>query len=59
LPDRRPETVATALHRVVTDEALRNRLIAAGRTRLESFSLARTEAAYAEQIGAALEAARG
>jgi glycosyltransferase involved in cell wall biosynthesis len=59
LPDRRPETVATALHRVVTDERVRNRLISAGRERLEAFSLQRTEAAYAEQIGAALEAARG
>jgi glycosyltransferase involved in cell wall biosynthesis len=59
LPDRRPETVATALHRVLTDERVRNRLISAGRERLEAFSLERTEAAYAEQIGAALEAARG
>jgi glycosyltransferase involved in cell wall biosynthesis len=34
LPDSSPTTVATALHRVLTDAALRQRLIAAGRRRV-------------------------
>lgn len=55
LPDRRPETVATAIDRVCTDGGLRHRLVEAGRRRLDDFSLSRTRAAYAEQIGAALE----
>jgi glycosyltransferase involved in cell wall biosynthesis len=34
LPDSSPTTVATALHRVLTDAALRQRLVAAGRRRV-------------------------
>jgi L-malate glycosyltransferase len=59
LPDRRADTVATALHRVLSDDALRSRLVAAGRERLDHFSLTRTRADYAAQIGAAIERGPG
>jgi len=40
LEDKRPTVVAAAVHRIFTDAALRAELIAAGRRRLEVFSLA-------------------
>lgn len=38
LPDKDPVTVACAVHRVLTDEALRSQLVAAGHRREEHFS---------------------
>src|SRR5439155_13609425 len=44
LPTKRPATVAAAVHRVVTDEAVTTGLIEQGARRLEGFTLARTRA---------------
>ena len=40
LPDKSPSTVAAAVHRVVSDEALRRQLVDAGQRRLAQFDLA-------------------
>ena len=40
--DRSPAAVAAAVHRVVTDDAVRRSLVAAGRRRLEEFDLQRS-----------------
>jgi glycosyltransferase involved in cell wall biosynthesis len=42
LPDKAPVFVACAVHRVLTDAALRASLLEAGRARVEEFSLPRT-----------------
>jgi L-malate glycosyltransferase len=55
LPDRDPVTTAVALHRVCSDGALRERVVAAGRRRLEELSIDRARRRYAEQVAAALE----
>jgi glycosyltransferase involved in cell wall biosynthesis len=52
LPTKSAPTVAAAVHRVVTDAALRDALAAAGRARLEEMSLPRTR----EVMTAALRA---
>jgi glycosyltransferase involved in cell wall biosynthesis len=46
LPDKEPTLVAAAVHRVVTDPAVREVLTAAGTTRLAAFSLDRSKAAF-------------
>ena len=51
LSEKSPATVAAAVHRVLTDSALRNRLVAAGSARVRDFALDRTR----EQFMAALE----
>jgi glycosyltransferase involved in cell wall biosynthesis len=48
LTDKSPATVAAAIHTVVSDPALRDALVAAGRTRLQDFTLERTRARYVE-----------
>ncbi|MFZ4584502.1 MAG: glycosyltransferase family 4 protein [Acidimicrobiia bacterium] len=40
LPSKSPTVVAAAVHRVMSDQALRDRLVAAGRQRVDTFSLA-------------------
>lgn len=55
LPRKDPAVVAAACHRVTTDTALAARLAAAGRERLDHFSLARTEAAMLEALRPILE----
>lgn len=49
-----PDVVAAAVHRVVADEALRARLVGAGRRRLARFGLARTAQAFVAQVRDAL-----
>lgn len=48
LDDRAPSTVAAAVHRVLSDEILRSRLVLAGAARVEDFSLARSEARFVQ-----------
>jgi glycosyltransferase involved in cell wall biosynthesis len=48
LTDKSPATVAAAIHAVVSNAGVRDALVAAGRTRLEDFTLARTRARYVE-----------
>ncbi len=50
LADKSPGLVATAVHRVVSDTALRQALVAAGRRRLGELSLARARAATLEAL---------
>jgi glycosyltransferase involved in cell wall biosynthesis len=50
LDDKAPATVAAAVHRVLGDDALRARLVAAGRARLGDFDLQRTSARFAEVV---------
>ena len=50
LASKRPATVAAAAHRVLSDGALRQALVAAGRARLEVFSLARTRQRWVEVL---------
>lgn len=47
-----PVVVATAVHRVVTDRGLRDRVVAAGRGRLEHFSAANTGRRFLEVVRA-------
>jgi glycosyltransferase involved in cell wall biosynthesis len=54
LPRATPAAVAAAVHRVLVDEALRQRLVARGRLRLGCFDLERTKAAFAERVHLAL-----
>jgi glycosyltransferase involved in cell wall biosynthesis len=55
LADKDPVTVAAAVHRVLTDGALRASLTEAGRSRVEHFSLANTSRRMAETIRAFLD----
>lgn len=55
LDDKSPMTVATAVNRVVSDEALLKTLIEAGRRRSQSFSLERGQSRWAQVIQKALE----
>jgi glycosyltransferase involved in cell wall biosynthesis len=50
LDDKTPSMVAAAVHRVVTDEAVRDQLVAAGRRRVEHYSIVRTRARFREVI---------
>ena len=59
LDDKSPMTVATAVHRVLVDTAVRDRLVQAGVRRAEDFSLERTRARWAAAIDAALEVGSG
>ena len=54
LRDKSGPSVAAAVHRVVTDEVLRARLVAGGRKRLRAFDLSRTKARFVDEIGRAL-----
>lgn len=54
LPSKEPALVAAAVHRVVTDAAVRERLTAAGTTRLATFSLDRSKASFRRAIEAVL-----
>ncbi|MBI2169534.1 MAG: glycosyltransferase family 4 protein [Actinobacteria bacterium] len=55
LPEKDPATVAAALHRVATDASLRERLVVAGRRRLQDFALDRARARFAEALRPVLE----
>ncbi|HZT67894.1 MAG TPA: glycosyltransferase family 4 protein [Acidimicrobiales bacterium] len=59
LDSKEPVVVAAALHRVLSDEALRSRLVEAGRRRLADFSLDRTRRTFAEAISAVLAEGAG
>lgn len=50
LPTKSPTTVAAAVHRVLSDDALRAQLVAAGRQRLEELSLPNTRRRMAEAL---------
>ena len=50
LPSKQPATVAAAVQRVLTDQALRDTLVAAGTARLEQFTLARTRDRWVEVL---------
>jgi glycosyltransferase involved in cell wall biosynthesis len=50
LPGKAPTTVAAAVHRVLTDQALRAQLVAAGERRLEELSLPSTRRRMAEAL---------
>lgn len=50
LGSKRPATVSAAVHRVVSDQALRAALVAAGTTRLHHFSPERTRARWVEVL---------
>ena len=55
LGSKRPGLVAEAVARVVGDGGLRARLVAAGRRRLEDFSLARTRRTLLDALAPILE----
>jgi glycosyltransferase involved in cell wall biosynthesis len=46
LDDKRPASVAAALHRVLEDDGIRATFVAAGTRRLADFDLARTRARF-------------
>jgi glycosyltransferase involved in cell wall biosynthesis len=54
LPSKEPALVAGAIHRVVTDPTLRQRLVQAGRRRLADFDLTRTRGLLEKQLSALL-----
>jgi glycosyltransferase involved in cell wall biosynthesis len=56
LPDKDPVLVATAVHRVLTDTPLRESLVAAGRGRVEHFSLANNRRRLLEAVSTRLAA---
>jgi hypothetical protein len=51
LTTKSPATVAAAIHTVVASPGVRDALVAAGRARLQDFTLARTRARYVELFG--------
>jgi L-malate glycosyltransferase len=55
LPDKEPANVAAAVHRVVSDTGLRERLVSGGRSRLVDFSFARTRKRFLDAIHSAIE----
>lgn len=55
LDDKRPLVVASAVHRVLADAALRARLVAAGHRRIQDFALGHTGAAFLECVGVITE----
>ena len=50
IPTKSPSYVATALHRIVTDQALRQTLVSAGQARLTELEPARVRARFAGAI---------
>lgn len=56
LRSKDPATMAAGVHRIVTDAALRQRLIAAGTARVADFSLDRSRAKLQHAIGELVEA---
>jgi glycosyltransferase involved in cell wall biosynthesis len=58
LTDKSPAIVATAVHRVVTDDAVRTSLVEAGTKRLAELSLDRTRARFAELVETAIGGGR-
>lgn len=54
LPSKQPSLVAAAVARVLTDAALRSRLVAAAESRAADFSLARARSAFAAAVGSVL-----
>jgi hypothetical protein len=50
LPRKPPATVAAAVHRVLTDGAVRAGLVERGTARLEQFTLARSRARFADLL---------
>lgn len=57
LPEKDPLTVALAVDRVLRDDALRDRLVAAGRSRLAEFSLERSRAKLVRALQPLLDGA--
>ncbi|MGO9341765.1 MAG: glycosyltransferase family 4 protein, partial [Acidimicrobiales bacterium] len=57
LSDKSAPSVAAAVHRVLTDEALRAKLVAGGRERLRTFDLDRTRVKFIHEIRLALRRA--
>jgi glycosyltransferase involved in cell wall biosynthesis len=55
LADKDPVVVATAVDRVLTDDGLRSTLVAAGKRRVEHFSLANTSRRMLDTITAAVQ----
>jgi glycosyltransferase involved in cell wall biosynthesis len=55
LESKDPATVAAAIWRVVSDEALRRSLVAAGRRRVQDFAIGPARAAFASAVRQALE----
>ena len=56
LPSKEPAVVAAAIDRVIRDPALGAALVAAGRRRLEEYTLERSRARFAAAVRAGLEA---
>jgi len=50
LPDKDPATMAAAVHRVVSDPALRSSLVAAGERRLADFDLATNRKRFGDLV---------
>jgi glycosyltransferase involved in cell wall biosynthesis len=57
LPDKAPAVIAQAVHRVVTDDELRAKLLAAGERRLSDFTLERSRARFLEAMAPVLDGA--
>jgi glycosyltransferase involved in cell wall biosynthesis len=55
LPEKSPGLVAQAVHRVITDDALRAQLLAAGTSRLADFTLERSRARFLEAMAPVLD----
>ena len=58
LPDKSPAVLAAAVCRVLSDDAVRRSVVAAGRCRLADFALERTRATYTAAIERFVELAR-
>lgn len=56
LPTKEPTTLAAAVHRVVSDRALRDGLVAAGRRRLADFDLVASRKRFADAVREVVEA---
>jgi glycosyltransferase involved in cell wall biosynthesis len=56
LPTKEPTTLAAAVHRVVSDGALRDGLVAAGRRRLADFDLVASRKRFADAVREVVEA---
>ena len=55
LTSKEPVLVAGAIHRVLTDQGLRDKLVAAGRRRLAEFDLGRSRLRFRQAVERALE----
>jgi glycosyltransferase involved in cell wall biosynthesis len=51
LPSKRPAVVAAAVDRVVTDDAVRSALVAAGHSRVDTFALPRVQQRWLDVLG--------